>query len=238
MLELDHVYTRYEKVECLKGITFHVDEGEIVALLGANGAGKTTVLKTISGLIRPTAGDILFRGQSLAGRRPEEIVRLGIVHVPEGRKIFQRLEVLENLELGAFVRHDPKEIQNGLEKIFRLFPILKKRLKQKAGTLSGGEQQMLAIGRGLMSRPSVLLLDEPSLGLAPILVSAIFRMIEEIHKEGKTLLLVEQNARMALKIAKRAYVMEMGQIVLEGSAEEVQNNPAVQEAYLGGGEKR
>lgn len=237
MLEINHVYTRYEKVECLKGVTFRVGEGEIVALLGANGAGKTTVLKTISGLLRPAAGEILFRGKSITLLSAEQIVRLGIVHVPEGRKIFQRLDVLENLELGAFVRNDKKEIQKDLEQIFTLFPALKKRLKQKAGTLSGGEQQMLAIGRGLMSRPSVLLLDEPSLGLAPILVSAIFKMIEQIHRQGTTLLLVEQNARMALKVAKRAYVIETGQIVLEGDAEEIRNNPAVQEAYLGGRER-
>lgn len=237
MLELNHVYTRYEKVECLKGVTFHVNEGEMVALLGANGAGKTTALKTISGLVRPAAGDILFHGKSIASSSPEEIVKLGIVQVPEGRKIFQRLDVLENLALGAFTRTDKKEIADTLESIFERFPILKKRAKQKAGTLSGGEQQMLALGRGLMSRPSVLLLDEPSLGLAPILVSAIFKMIEEIHKRGSTILLVEQNARMALKIAQRAYVMETGQVVLEGSAEEIRNNPAVQEAYLGGREK-
>ena len=238
MLELNHVYTRYEKVECLKGITLRIEEGEIVALLGANGAGKTTVLKTVSGLIHPVAGEVLFRGQSISLLSPEQIVKLGIVHVPEGRKIFQRLDVLENLELGAFVRKDKAGIKNDFERVCGLFPLLKKRLKQKAGTLSGGEQQMLAIGRGLMSRPSVLLLDEPSLGLAPLLVSSIFKMIEEIHRQGKTILLVEQNARMALKIAKRAYVMETGQKVLEGSAEEIRNNPAVQEAYLGGGEDR
>ncbi len=235
MLELKHVYTRYGKVECLKGLTLSVKEGEIVALLGANGAGKTTVLKTISGLIRPTAGEALFRGEPISTRTPEAIVKMGIAHVPEGRKIFQRLNVLENLELGAFVRSDQKEIRKDTEEIFQLFPILKKRVKQKAGTLSGGEQQMLAIGRGLMSRPSVLLLDEPSLGLAPILVSAIFRMIEKIHVQGKTILLVEQNARMALKVAKRAYVIETGRLVLEGLAEEIKNSPAIQNAYLGGG---
>jgi branched-chain amino acid transport system ATP-binding protein len=238
MLRFDHVHTRYEKVECLKSVSFHIQEGEVVALLGANGAGKTTILKTISGLVRPVAGEVLFKGNSIASLSAEAIIRLGIVHVPEGRKIFQRLEVLENLELGAFVRSDKNEIKKDLEQIFVFFPILKKRLHQKAGTLSGGEQQMLAIGRGLMSRPAVLLLDEPSLGLAPILVSAIFKMIEEIHRQGKTILLVEQNARMALKVAKRAYVLEMGQIVLEGSAEEIRNNPAVQDAYLGGQEKR
>ena len=234
MLELKHIYTRYGKVECLKGITFSVKEGEIVALLGANGAGKTTILKTISGLIRPTAGEILFRGQPISSFSPAQIVENGISHVPEGRKIFQKLDVLENLELGAYTRRDRQEIEKDLEEMFELFPILKKRLKQKAGTLSGGEQQMLALARALMSRPSVLLLDEPSLGLAPIIVSAIFKMIESIHRQGKTILLVEQNARMALKVATRAYVLETGQIVLEGKADEIRESPAVQSAYLGG----
>lgn len=234
MLEFKHVHTRYGKVECLKGVDFTVREGEIVALLGANGAGKTTVLKTISGLICPVAGEIIFRGKSISFLSAQEIVRRGIAHVPEGRKIFQRLEVLENLELGAFVRRDFAEIRKDLEEIFELFPILKKRLHQKAGTLSGGEQQMLAIGRGLMSRPAILLLDEPSLGLAPLLVSGIFKMIEAVHRKGMTILLVEQNARMALKVADRAYVLETGQRVLEGTAAEIRNNPAVQSAYLGG----
>lgn len=235
MLELKHVYTRYGKVECLKGITLSIKKGEIVALLGANGAGKTTVLKTISGFIRPVAGEVLFQEKTLSAAIPEAIVKMGIAHVPEGRKIFQRLSVLENIELGAFLRNDQKEIQKDIEEIFELFPILKKRSAQKAGTLSGGEQQMLAIGRGLMSRPSVLLLDEPSLGLAPILVSAIFKMIEKIHAQGMTILLVEQNARMALKVAKRAYVMETGQLVLEGPSSEIRNSPAIRNAYLGGG---
>ncbi len=235
MLELKHVYTRYGKVECLKGITLNVKQGEIVALLGANGAGKTTVLKTISGLIQPTAGEILFNGKSISSMIAENIVKMGIAHVPEGRKVFQRMSVLENLELGAYLRNDFEDIKKDLEEIFDIFPILKKRSNQKAGTLSGGEQQMLAIGRALMSRPSVLLLDEPSLGLAPILVSAIFKMIEKIHAQGKTILLVEQNARMALKVAKRAYVLEVGQMVLEGPAEEIKNSAAIQNAYLGGG---
>lgn len=234
MLELNHVYTRYGKVECLKGISFSIKEGEMVALLGANGAGKTTILKTISGLIRPVAGEILFRGRSISSFSPEAIVKLGISHVPEGRKIFQRLNVLENLELGAFIRRDRHEIQKDMEGIFEIFPVLKKHLGQKAGTLSGGEQQMLAIGRGLMSRPSMLLLDEPSLGLAPMLVSSIFKMIESIHRQGKTILLVEQNARMALKIASRAYVLETGQIVLAGESRELWEDPAIQNAYLGG----
>ncbi len=234
MLELKHVYTQYGKVECLKGINFCVKEGQIVTLLGANGAGKTTVLKTISGLIRPTAGEILFRGKPISSLSTQNIVSLGISHVPEGRKIFQRLDVLENLELGAFIRSDKAQIAKDLESIFGIFPLLKKRLKQKAGTLSGGEQQMLAIGRGLMSGPQLILLDEPSLGLAPMLVSAIFKMIETIHRQGKTILLVEQNARMALKVADQAYVLETGQIVLEGKASELQKDPAVRSAYLGG----
>ena len=235
MLELKHVHTRYGPVECLKGVSLTVGQGEIVALLGANGAGKTTVLKTISGLVRAVAGQVLWGGKPISQNSPESIVRAGIAHVPEGRKIFQRLDVQENLELGAFTRHAGRdEIRKDMEELFVIFPVLKKRLKQKAGTLSGGEQQMLALGRALMSRPSVLLLDEPSLGLAPLLVSAIFKMIETIHAQGMTILLVEQNARMALKIASRAYVLEIGQIVLEGDAASVRQSPAVREAYLGG----
>jgi branched-chain amino acid transport system ATP-binding protein len=234
MLEMRHVYTRYGKVECLKGVSFKVKEGEIVALLGANGAGKTTTLKTISGLIRPAAGEVTFKGKPVSGLSAQDIVRLGIAHVPEGRKIFQRLEVIENLELGAFIRKDEGAVRADIEEIFKLFPVLKNRMHQKAGTLSGGEQQMLAIGRGLMSRPSVLILDEPSLGLAPILVSQIFDMIRRIHANGMTILLVEQNARMALSVASRAYVLETGSIVLEGTADEIKNSPAVQSAYLGG----
>jgi branched-chain amino acid transport system ATP-binding protein len=235
MLELKHVHTRYGKVDCLKGVTLFVKEGEIVAILGANGAGKTTILKTISGLVRPTGGELLFRGKSLACASSEEVVRLGISHVPEGRKVFQRLSVLENLELGAFIRRDREAVRRDIEEQFALFPVLKRRIRQRAGTLSGGEQQMLAIARGLMSRPSVLLLDEPSLGLAPMLVSAIFKMIEKIHAQGKTILLVEQNARMALKVADRAYVLQTGQVVLQGSAREMGSDPGVRDAYLGGG---
>ncbi|HTL70410.1 MAG TPA: ABC transporter ATP-binding protein [Candidatus Eisenbacteria bacterium] len=235
MLEVRHVYTHYGKVECLKGVSFTVNKGEIVALLGGNGAGKTTTLKTVSGLIRPSAGEVLFQGKSLASQTPQAVVRLGISHVPEGRRIFQRLDVLENLELGAWVRFDREAAAADLERIFGIFPLLKKRLKQRAGTLSGGEQQMLAIGRALMSRPAVLLLDEPSLGLAPILVSSIFKMIETVHAQGMTILLVEQNARMALKVASRAYVLETGKVVLEGSAREIERDPAVRGAYLGGG---
>lgn len=235
MLELEHVHTRYGKVECLKGVTFRVGQGEVVALLGANGAGKTTVLKTISGLIRPVTGSVRFRGKPIGGLAPREIVRLGVAHVPEGRKVFQRMTVAENLELGAYLRNDRAGIREDLDRVHELFPVLKNRASQKAGTLSGGEQQMLAIGRGLMSRPAVLLLDEPSLGLAPLLVTSIFRMIETIHAQGKTILLVEQNARMALRVADRAYVMETGRIVLEGNSREIEGSPEVRKAYLGGG---
>ena len=234
MLEFKHVYTRYGQVECLKGVDFCVRAGEVVTLLGANGAGKSTVLKTISGLVSPVTGEVLFQGKPISFASPEAIVRVGISQVPEGRKIFQRLDVLENLELGATVRSDRKEIQKDMENIFELFPVLKKRLKQKGGTLSGGEQQMLAIGRALMSRPKLLLLDEPSLGLAPLLVSAIFKMIETIHRQGVTILLVEQNAHMSLEIAARAYVLELGQVVLEGDARTVRNSTVVRNAYLGG----
>lgn len=233
MLELRHVYTRYGPVECLKGISLNVNQGEVVALLGANGAGKTTVLKTVSGLVRPVAGEVLFKGKNISLASPESVVRLGVAHAPEGRKIFQKLDVLENLELGAFTRSDRAGIQKDMENIFALFPVLRQRIKQKAGTLSGGEQQMLAIGRALMSRPSVLLLDEPSLGLAPLLVSTIFRMIETVHRQGMTILLVEQNAHMALKVASRAYVLEIGQVVAQGSSDEIRKSPVVREAYLG-----
>ncbi len=233
MLEFRHVHTRYGRVECLKSVSFQVRPGEIVALLGANGAGKSTVLKTLSGLVHPVTGDVEWNGKSLAQAAADEVVRMGISHVPEGRKIFQRMSVLENLELGAFIRRDRPGIEQDMEEVFDMFPILKKRLGQRAGTLSGGEQQMLAIGRGLMSRPSMLLLDEPSLGLAPIFVSTIFEIIRKIHAQGKTILLVEQNARMALKIADRAYVMETGQIVMEGTAAEVEKSPEIRCAYLG-----
>ncbi len=235
MLEAQHIHTRYGNVDCLKGVSFRVEEGEIVALLGANGAGKTTTLKTVSGLVRPLSGEILFRGKAITAESPEKIVALGIAHAPEGRKIFQKLDVLENLELGAFLRRDTAAVRADIDRLFGIFPVLKKRLHQKAGTLSGGEQQMLAIGRALMSRPSVLLLDEPSLGLAPILVSAIFQMIQDINRQGKTVLLVEQNARMALKIAHRAYVLETGRVVMEGRAADLKDDPTVRSAYLGGG---
>lgn len=234
MLELKNIFTRYGKVECLKCVDLIVKEGEIVALLGANGAGKSTTLKTISGLVRPTAGEVMFRGKKIHTLTTEAVMRLGISQVPEGRKIFHRLTVLENLELGAFIRGGDQSVSGDIDRMFATFPILRTRAGQKAGTLSGGEQQMLAIARALMSRPDVLLLDEPSLGLAPLVVSAIFKIIQDINRQGRTILLVEQNARMALGIASRAYVMETGRVVLSGAARDVEKSPEVQEAYLGG----
>jgi branched-chain amino acid transport system ATP-binding protein len=234
LLEVKDINVYYGAIHALQGISFSVDEGEIVTLIGANGAGKSTTLKTISGLLRPRSGDILLRGESIRSTPAQEIVRRGVVHVPEGRKIFAPLTVQENLEMGAFTRTDPAEIRQSMERVFRSFPRLKERLNQYGGTLSGGEQQMLAIGRGLMARPKVLLLDEPSMGLAPILVEEIFRIIQEINSQGVTVLLVEQNALMALSIAHRGYVLETGRIVLTGTGRELLENPRVQSAYLGG----
>jgi branched-chain amino acid transport system ATP-binding protein len=204
-----------------------------VTLIGANGAGKSTILRTISGLLRPVRGDILFRGKSLVTVAAERIVRLGISQVPEGRQIFSKLTVRENLEMGAYTRSDKREIAESMERVFQSFPRLKERLSQAGGTLSGGEQQMLAMGRGLMSRPTLLLLDEPSMGLAPILVEEIFNIIQTINSQGTSILLVEQNAAMALSVANRGYVLETGRIVLEGDARNLLENPQVQEAYLG-----
>ncbi len=234
LLEVKDLNVYYGAIHALQGISFSVDEGEIVTLIGANGAGKSTTLKTISGLLRPRSGDILLRGASIRSTPAQEIVRRGIVHVPEGRKIFAPLTVQENLEMGAFTRSDPTEIRQSMERVFKSFPRLKERLNRYGGTLSGGEQQMLAIGRGLMARPKVLLLDEPSMGLAPILVEEIFRIIQEINSQGVTVLLVEQNALMALSIAHRGYVLETGRIVLTGTGRELLENPRVQSAYLGG----
>ncbi|MEJ5197653.1 MAG: ABC transporter ATP-binding protein [Anaerolineae bacterium] len=234
LLEIKDLNVYYGAIHALQGISFSVEEGEIVTLIGANGAGKSTTLKTISGLLRPRSGDILLRGESIRSTPAQEIVRRGVVHVPEGRKIFAPLTVQENLEMGAFTRNDPAEIRQSMERVFKSFPRLKERLGQYGGTLSGGEQQMLAIGRGLMARPKVLLLDEPSMGLAPILVEEIFRIIQEINSQGVTVLLVEQNALMALSIAHRGYVLETGRIVLTGTGRELLENPRVQSAYLGG----
>jgi len=233
LLEVENLHVFYGAIEALHGLSFHVDEGEIVTLIGANGAGKSTTLNTISGLLRAREGSIRFRGQDISHTAASHIVSLGISQVPEGRKIFAPLTVEENLEMGAYTRSDKAEIAESMQRVFASFPRLKERLQQLGGTLSGGEQQMLAMGRGLMSRPTLLLLDEPSMGLAPILVEEIFRIIQEINEQGTSILLVEQNANMALSIADRGYVLETGQIVLEGSAQELRENPEVKAAYLG-----
>lgn len=234
MLVLQNVNVYYGAIHALKGISLEVNEGEIVTLIGSNGAGKSTSLKTISGLLRPKAGTITFNGVNLAHVQPQEIVAQGISQVPEGRRVFTNMTVLENLELGAYLRKDKSEIKKDIEKVYTFFPRLQERRGQQAGTLSGGEQQMLAMGRALMSRPKLLLLDEPSMGLAPILVKQIFSIILEINKTGTTILLVEQNAHMALSIADRAYVLETGKIVLSGSAKELASSEEVRKAYLGG----
>jgi branched-chain amino acid transport system ATP-binding protein len=243
MLELKDVHTFYGPIEALKGIDIGVKEGEIVCLIGNNGAGKSTTLMTISGILRPGRGDILFQGKSIRGAPPHRIVRMGVSHVPEGRRIFPRLSVRENLEIGAYTdaaRHTTfrgkrtvVQPATRMARIFELFPVLKERHAQPGGTLSGGEQQMLAIGRALMSGPRLLLLDEPSLGLAPIIVSKIFRIIKEINREGVTVLLVEQNARAALKLSHRGYVLENGKVALGGGGEELLGNERVKKAYLG-----
>ena len=233
LLAVQDLVTAYGSVEALHGISFHVDDGEIVALLGANGAGKTTTLRTISGLLRPRAGEVRFAGERIDTRRAHEIVRLGLTHVPEGRWIFTLLTVDENLRLGAYAeRRVPRE---ALDRVFTQFPRLAERRGQLAGTLSGGEQQMLAMARALMTRPRLLLLDEPSMGLAPVLVRGIFQTIAEINRQGTTVLLVEQNANAALRLARRAYVLETGRIALEGLGAELARNEAVRRAYLGVG---
>jgi branched-chain amino acid transport system ATP-binding protein len=235
LLELQDVHTYYGSIHALKGISLSIEGGEIVTLIGSNGAGKSTTLRTISGLLRPRRGAILLEQRRLDQLLPHEIVSLGVIHVPEGRRIFPRLTVQENLVMGAYQRRDKDGIQRDLERVFALFPRLKERLHQKGGTLSGGEQQMLAIGRALMSRPRVLLLDEPSMGLAPVLVEMIFDIIREINQQGITILLVEQNARMALSIAHRGYVLETGRIVLSGPGPQLAGDPMVKAAYLGEG---
>lgn len=234
LLEVTNLAVAYGAIRALQGISFHIDEGEIVTLIGANGAGKSTTLRTISGLLRPLTGDILFRGKSIIRTPTERIVTLGISQVPEGRQIFSRLTVRENLEMGAYTRRDPQEIADTMEFVFTSFPRLKERINQLGGTLSGGEQQMLAMGRALMSRPRMMLLDEPSMGLAPLLIREIFNIIVDINSTGTTVLLVEQNANMALSIAHRAYVMETGRITLSGDAKELAASEDVRKAYLGG----
>lgn len=233
ILRVNNLTVDYGAIQALQGISFHVQKGEVVTLIGANGAGKSTTLNTISGLLLPKAGEILYHGENLVGRAADQIVRLGIVQVPEGRKIFAPLTVRENLEMGAFTRTNKAEIQKTMERVFASFPRLQERLNQLGGTLSGGEQQMLAMGRGLMAQPQLLLLDEPSMGLAPILVEEIFDIIQEINKQGVSILLVEQNAAMALSVAHRAYVLETGRVMLQGAAQEVLENPKVRHAYLG-----
>lgn len=233
LLRLDNVKTYYGNIRALKGISLDVDEGEIVCLIGANGAGKSTTLMTISGVLVPTEGDVLYRGESIAGVRADSIVRMGICQVPEGRMIFPLLSVIENLDMGAYLRRDKEGIKQDIAHVFELFPVLKERQKQHGGTLSGGEQQMLAIGRALMSRPKLLLLDEPSLGLAPIVVDSIFETIRGINEQGTTILLVEQNAQIALQISNRGYVLETGEISLADSSAELLANERVRKAYLG-----
>jgi len=232
MLAVHNLHVYYGGVHALKGLSFEVPEGAMVALLGANGAGKSTTLRTISGLVRPTEGQILLQGKDVNGMSAAKRVQAGIAMVPEGRKIFTGLTVLENLEMGAYIRTDA-EVQKDLDLVYGLFPVLKERRGQRAGTLSGGEQQMLAVGRAMMSRPKLLLMDEPSIGLAPNLVDQLFATIDHIHREGMTILVVEQNARAALKVADHGYVMELGRVVLEGSAQELADNEAVRKAYLG-----
>ena len=234
MLKIDNIDVYYGAIHALKGISLEVNEGEIVTLIGANGAGKSTTLRTISGLLKPKTGSITFLGQSIAGVRAHEIVKKGISQVPEGRRVFAEMTVMENLDLGAFVRKDKAGIQQDLKHGFELFPRLEERKNQSAGTLSGGEQQMLAMGRALMSRPKLLLLDEPSMGLAPLLIKEIFNIIVDINKSGTTVLLVEQNANMALSIANRAYVLETGRITLSGKAQDLAASEDVRKAYLGG----
>jgi branched-chain amino acid transport system ATP-binding protein len=234
LLEVIDIHTFYDNIEALKGVSLEVEEGEIVTLIGSNGAGKSTTLRSISGLSPPRQGSIKFDGKELAETPAQEIVRLGISQSPEGRHVFPRMSVLENLELGAFLRRDKGTIRGDIDRVFDLFPRLQERQSQKAGTMSGGEQQMLAIGRAMMSDPKLLLLDEPSMGLAPILVERIYETVEEINRQGTTILLVEQNANFALEVSKRGYVLETGQVALSDSCDRLRENPDVQKAYLGG----
>ncbi len=233
MLELDNVHTYYGNIHALKGLSITVEEAEIDSLIGGHGAGKSTTLNTVSGILRPRQGHIRFLGEDLAAYKAHDIVTKGIVQVPEGRRIFGRLTVTENLQMGAFTVTDKKVVSNNMERVFHLFPRLRERRTQLGGTLSGGEQQMLATGRAMMSDPKLLLMDEPSMGLAPVLVDSIFETIQELNRAGTTILLVEQNARVALQIAHRGYVLQTGEIVLSGTAEDLRNNADVQKSYLG-----
>lgn len=234
MLEVKNLSVHYGMIQAVRNVDFKVNEGEIVSLIGANGAGKSTILKTLSGLIQPSEGEIVYLGENIASTSAKKIVEKGLVQVPEGRHVFPGLTVKENLELGAFLRKDKEAIQKDMEDVFERFPILKERKDQDAQTLSGGEQQMLAMGRALMSRPKLLLLDEPSMGLAPIFIREIFKIIQEIQKTGTTVLLIEQNAKMALSISNRAYVLETGSVVLTGTGQELLESDEIQKAYLGG----
>ncbi len=233
MLEVNDIQVYYGVIQAIKGISFHVDEGEVVALIGANGAGKTTILHTVSGLIAPKAGNIVFEGKDITKIPGHKIVSMGMAHVPEGRRVFAQLSVLQNLKMGAYTRKDKQEIQETLQMVFERFPRLEERQNQLAGTLSGGEQQMLAMGRALMSHPKIILMDEPSMGLSPIFVNEIFDIIKQVSQSGTTVLLVEQNAKKALSIADRAYVLETGNIVLEGKASDLLNDDSIKKAYLG-----
>jgi len=233
LLKHDNIKTYYGNIRALKGISIEVDENEIVCLIGGNGAGKSTTLMTISGVLTPVEGDVLFQGQSIVGLRADSIVQMGICQVPEGRMIFPLLTVMENLDLGAYLRSDKEGIKEALDRVFELFPAMSERRKQYGGTLSGGEQQMLAIARALMGRPKLLLLDEPSLGLAPIFVDSIFETIQQINEQGTTILLVEQNAQLALQYSNRGYVLETGEIALAGTSEDLLTNEQVRKAYLG-----
>lgn len=233
MLEINDIVVNYGMINAIKGISFSVEKGEVIALIGANGAGKTTTLHTISGLLRPKSGNITFNGVDITKVPAHKIVSMGIAHVPEGRRVFSQLSVMENLKMGAYTRSSQAEKDETLEVVFNRFPRLKERMNQAAGTLSGGEQQMLAMGRALMSKPQIVLMDEPSMGLSPLLVSEVFNIIESISKSGTTVLLVEQNAKKALSIADRAYVLETGNIVLSGKASDLINDDSVKKAYLG-----
>ena len=233
MLEVKNLKVHYGVIQAIKGISFEVNEGEVIALIGANGAGKTTTLQTITGMLKPSEGEILFEGQDIVKVPGHKIVSMGMAHVPEGRRVFAELSVYENLKLGAYTRKDKNEIAESLAKVYKSFPRLEERKNQLAGTLSGGEQQMLAMGRALMSKPKIILMDEPSMGLSPIFVEEIFHIIREISASGTTVLLVEQNAKKALAIANRAYVLETGNIVLSGDAKEMMNNDSIKTAYLG-----
>lgn len=233
MLEIKDIEVFYGVIQAIKGISFEVNEGEVIALIGANGAGKTTTLQTITGLLQPKKGSIIFEGKDIAKVPAHKIVSLGMAHVPEGRRVFAELTVYENLKMGAYTRKDKAEIQETLQMVYQRFPRLEERKNQLAGTLSGGEQQMLAMGRALMSHPKIIVMDEPSMGLSPIFVNEIFNIIQEVSKSGTTVLLVEQNAKKALSIADRAYVLETGKIVLEGEAKELLNKDSIKKAYLG-----